>query len=278
MISYGKNEVKLRQLKLIRGLPGSGKSTLAQQFASEGWLHYEADHFFERNGQYVFDPSLIGQAHQDCFDRTESSLCSGQDVVVANTFVEQWEIAPYWALARRYDADFTVQECTGQFASIHGVPEKSLLAMSNRWQNWPNDILHVALLLFSHRLTPAQTQELWQRWRAVPMYLPNHLQELWSQVPTYQQVPDLAESARPLFDWIQKMSAPADPILIQGDYGLCHRMILHSLDLDLIPIYSTTERSVVEKTDENGVVHKSATFLHGGFRTYNETSTLTHQG
>lgn len=47
------------ELLLIRGLPGSGKSTMAKEYAKAGYVHCEADQFFEIDGQYRFDASKL---------------------------------------------------------------------------------------------------------------------------------------------------------------------------------------------------------------------------
>jgi len=49
---------------LIRGLPGSGKTTMAKKI--EGFEHFEADQYFEKDGSYEFDPSELNSAHEEC--------------------------------------------------------------------------------------------------------------------------------------------------------------------------------------------------------------------
>ena len=44
----------------MRGLPGSGKSTLARKIADKTGLVYSTDDFFMINGEYVFEPKMIG--------------------------------------------------------------------------------------------------------------------------------------------------------------------------------------------------------------------------
>lgn len=47
----------------MRGVPGSGKSTKAKQLAGIKGLVYSTDDFFMKNGDYVYDPSKIGEYH-----------------------------------------------------------------------------------------------------------------------------------------------------------------------------------------------------------------------
>ncbi|WP_428773563.1 AAA family ATPase [Vibrio sp.] len=121
-------------LTLIRGLPGSGKSTLARTMDA---AHFEADMFFtDENGQYHFEPEKLDQAHHWCQQQTECALRNHQSVVVANTFVRLWEMAPYIRMAKRLGAELRVVECHGNYVSLHGVPEKTIATMRRRWQNW----------------------------------------------------------------------------------------------------------------------------------------------
>ncbi|WP_394144898.1 ATP-binding protein [Vibrio atypicus] len=124
------------KLTLIRGLPGSGKSTLAKTYSCN---HYEADmYFIQSDGTYLYQAEKIGDAHQWCKAMTERSLAAKQSVVVSNTFVRRWEIAPYQKLARQYGATFEVIECTSQYGNIHGVDPQTIATMKKRWQQWQN--------------------------------------------------------------------------------------------------------------------------------------------
>ncbi|MEZ9233533.1 AAA family ATPase [Vibrio amylolyticus] len=126
-------------LTLIRGLPGSGKSTLAR---SMGCAHFEADmYFINAQGDYCYDVSLIGDAHEWCYKQVETSLINGDSVVVSNTFVCRWEIQPYYTLARKYALEFQVVECSGNYGSIHGVDQTTMKKMKKRWQQWPKERL-----------------------------------------------------------------------------------------------------------------------------------------
>ena len=122
------------KLTLIRGLPGSGKSTLARTYQT---AHFEADMYFAlATGEYQFDPTKLDLAHQWCQAQTKKALASGQNVVVANTFVRRWEIQPYYVMAKALGVEFEVIECGGNYQNIHGVPRAVIDKMRSRWQEW----------------------------------------------------------------------------------------------------------------------------------------------
>ena len=120
-------------LTLLRGLPGSGKSTLAGQMDA---VHVEADmYFLNAEGVYTFQPSLLKQAHQWCESQAELLLKQSKSVVVSNTFIKQWEMQAYRALAKQYQAKLVIKVCTGKYKSIHGVPAETIKKMRKRWQD-----------------------------------------------------------------------------------------------------------------------------------------------
>lgn len=122
----------MQKLYLIRGLPGSGKSTLAK---SSNARHVETDMYFERKGKYCFQPTLLPQAHKWCRQQVEKHLKNGFDVVVSNTFVQQWEMKPYKVLAQKYNAELIIKVCRKNFGNIHDVPEDTLDKMKRNWEN-----------------------------------------------------------------------------------------------------------------------------------------------
>ena len=132
----GKSKAATPQLILIRGLPGSGKSTRASKLASTlGAIHLEADQYFiNEAGEYHFDAALLSQAHLWCLTQTQMQLRQGNSVIVANTFVQHWELAPYQALAKELAVQFEILVCRDQYQNIHGVPEATLLSMKQKWQ------------------------------------------------------------------------------------------------------------------------------------------------
>ena len=123
------------ELILIRGLPGSGKSTMARSLASEGFLHFEADMFFEVDGQYRYDASRIREAHSWCQNMARQALAAGKRVVVSNTFTQLRELAPYFSMAQ----NARVIEANGKWQNVHGVPTEILDRMALRWEPLPGN-------------------------------------------------------------------------------------------------------------------------------------------
>jgi hypothetical protein len=124
----------MTSLYMIRGLPGSGKSTLAQKLATKyGCQYYEADQYFMEDGEYRFDPSKLHQAHRWCWQSVFNDLHHGRDVIVSNTFTTIREMRDYFNLANNHRCELVIVECTGNYGSIHGVPEEKMEQMRLRW-------------------------------------------------------------------------------------------------------------------------------------------------
>lgn len=126
------------ELTLIRGLPGSGKSTYAQKL---GCFHIEADMYFIRDGQYNFNPGSKSLAHVWCQKTTFEAMKQGLDVVVSNTFTEIWELAPYIERAKKLGYNIKIICMTGEYRTIHSVPDAVLEKMKNRWEPIQGEVL-----------------------------------------------------------------------------------------------------------------------------------------
>jgi hypothetical protein len=130
-------------LTLVRGLPGSGKST----FANWIWNDYaicETDKFFyDKEGNYNFDATKLSQAHEWCRNKVETRMKDNQvnpqfypEIVVSNTFTQEWEMKPYIDLANQYGYTiFTIiVENRHENSSVHDVPEETMKKMKNRFE------------------------------------------------------------------------------------------------------------------------------------------------
>ena len=131
-----------KTLTIVRGLPGSGKST----FSNFIWNDYaicEADKFFyDSEGHYLFEPSKLKQAHEWCRDEVEKRMLENQknpqyypEIVVSNTFTQEWEMQAYFDLAKKYDYkvfSIIVENRHGN-TNIHGVPDDTLKKMRDRF-------------------------------------------------------------------------------------------------------------------------------------------------
>ena len=98
------------------------------------------------------------------------------------------------------------------------------------------------------------------------VYLPEHLQQRWSNVPS--ELESLDEYLCPVLNWLRDTAQPGDYVLIQGDFGAVYTAVTFALEHSLIPVYATTRRNVVETHLPNSKVQVQRIFEHVRFREY----------
>lgn len=98
-----------------------------------------ADLFFQRDGQYQFDPTRLGEAHAYCMDAFKTCIDLNVDVIVDNTNLSKREYQKYVDYARLHGYNvFTLTvdslHTDEQLAerNIHGVPVESIKRMRER--------------------------------------------------------------------------------------------------------------------------------------------------
>lgn len=131
-------ENKRCKLTIIRGIPGSGKSTFAK--SNYKCLILENDMFHIKSGKYDWKSETMPDAVKWCFSTCEKALELGMDVVVSNTFTKRKFIEGYYKLAEKYNADFEVIRCTGNYQNIHDVPSYVMKSMKHGFEDWDNEI------------------------------------------------------------------------------------------------------------------------------------------
>lgn len=132
---------------ILSGPSGAGKSTIARSLTAglhmTNFVIASADDYFTNYGQspYNFVPSLLPEAHKECYLNFLAACALRVPlVIVDNTNLQGWEIAPYYRHAEvmGYDVSITkvlIDVPTAAARNLHGVPLKAIESMSRRHGN-----------------------------------------------------------------------------------------------------------------------------------------------
>lgn len=142
-----------KTLLIISGSSGSGKSTLAQTLSTLSMYDptgndpfpettqvaiCTADDYFMDNGEYKFDPSKLGNAHDYCKATCGIAMASEAPlVIVANTTTTKKEAKPYLDLAAKYGytTHWVFLADTHDSGDNHGVPSEVKIKQKQRLVN-----------------------------------------------------------------------------------------------------------------------------------------------
>lgn len=130
-----------KKLWILRGVSGSGKTTIAKTLESSlpKAVAVAADDFwYDIEGNYNFDPSCLGKAHDWCLAVVKEMLrCGYSNVILHNTSTSESEFFKYLDLADSYGYEIVsmVVENRHGNSSVHNVPEKALKRQESRLRN-----------------------------------------------------------------------------------------------------------------------------------------------
>ena len=126
--------------------PAKARNAYPNRVCASGYRQFEKNRALKRG--YNFDLNFIAAAHQWCQSHVERlASINHEHIIVHNTFCERWEMQPYLEIAERYGFEIEVRSVrdpghTAAFLAMrntHGVPESSIQAMMNRWEeDWEN--------------------------------------------------------------------------------------------------------------------------------------------
>ena len=100
-------------------------------------MHMETDRYFMFEGDYEFNASKLKEAHAWCQNAvTVFMMNKSKRVVVSNTFTQEWEMQPYYDLAKEhgYRVYSLIVENRHGGVNKHGVPEEKLVQMKDRFE------------------------------------------------------------------------------------------------------------------------------------------------
>ena len=139
----------IMEVIIMSVISGAGKSTLIKDnLPKENTKVVSADHFWiQKDGSYQFDAKRLREAHNDCMknfilaeaimaiENAAELINKTEHLVVDNTNIYAWELAPYVAVAQARGCPVWIVEIRAHWEkayerNAHGVPEIVVKRMS----------------------------------------------------------------------------------------------------------------------------------------------------
>lgn len=140
MVFLFKEMKEERSLIILRGLPGSGKTTLAGLLSENGkYPIHSIDSYFEDpvTGEYKFEFEKNHLAYKACEDAARNSMENGiSKIFIDNAFTLEWEIEPYFKLAKEFRYKIFVVTVENRHGSknIHDIADDQLRKMAEKYK------------------------------------------------------------------------------------------------------------------------------------------------
>ncbi|KAM7419217.1 hypothetical protein PAMA_016367 [Pampus argenteus] len=147
-VRYSRLRLEGKVLVLIRGAPGCGKSTLARALRDHnpGGVVLSTDDYFVHHGQYQFDPTALGEAHEWNHKRAKEAFERGSNpIIIDNTNMQGWEMKPYVAQALKHEYKVLFREPDTWWKNkprelerrtTHNVPVERIRRMLNGYERF----------------------------------------------------------------------------------------------------------------------------------------------
>jgi predicted kinase len=126
----------MAKVTLLRGISGAGKTRHAQTL-TDGLCYFSTDDFW-RVKDIPFDPLRLSEAHGWCFSKFVSrAIYTRDELVVDNTNISAWELAPYILAATAYGYEHEIMTIWADpiiawRRNKHNVPAHVVLSMYQR--------------------------------------------------------------------------------------------------------------------------------------------------
>ena len=144
---------RVAEVIITSGIPGAGKSTWIRRNTNP-WMTevFSADNYFmDNSGRYAFQAEKLADAHAMCLRTFTERLislaaaesdCCPVTLVVDNTNICPWEIAPYYSLAAAFGIPVRIvrlmaDPVKAHSRNIHGVEREKVLKMEERQSSNP---------------------------------------------------------------------------------------------------------------------------------------------
>lgn len=145
---YSRLRLEGKVLVLLRGAPGSGKSTMARALVEHnpGGVKLSTDDYFIRHGEYKFDPTTLGEAHEWNQKRAKEAFERGANpIIIDNTNMQGWEMRPYVVQALNHGYKVLFREPDTWWKNkprelvrrtTHNVPVETIRRMLNGYERF----------------------------------------------------------------------------------------------------------------------------------------------